>query len=374
VRIAARDITKFVSQQLIDKFDSSLKELELALMNLSELIEESDSFKDKVELSVRANALSQDVRDCRQAYEFLTVSDDKDFVYWIEMARKTDARIISAPLEVGKILDSGFYDRLKTLILCSATLSVAGDFAYYKQRLGLNLNSADRTFEKALDSPFNLKRNIGFYSAGFLPIPNAANFDKECSEVIYDLFDAVKVKGMVLFTAYKNIVSVVDSIGGRLLDNGFELFVQDGSQSPARLLSRFRSSTSGILFGTDSFWEGVDLPGEELQLLVIVKLPFSVPDKPWIKANLDRIDGKGGSSFIDFSLPEAVIKFRQGFGRLIRKKTDSGCVVVLDPRLSGKEYGKYFIKSVPPTLFTATSQNELTIAVKQFFELANKSK
>lgn len=370
--ISYNDITRFVPQLVIDKFDNSLKGLEMALMNLSELIEESDSLKDKLELSVRAKALSQDLRDCRQAYEFLTVSDNKDFVYWIEMARKTDARIVSAPLEVGKILDSGFYDRLKTLILCSATLSVAGDFSYYKQRLGLNLNSADRTFEKALDSPFNLKRNIGFYSAGFLPNPNAANFDKECAEVIYDLFATVKVKGMILFTAYKNIVSVVDSIGGRLLDSGFELFVQDGSQSPARLLSRFRGSTSGILFGTDSFWEGVDLPGEDLQLLVIVKLPFSVPDKPWIKANLDRIDARGGTSFMEFSLPEAVIKFRQGFGRLIRKKTDSGCVVVLDPRLSGKEYGKYFIKSVPPTLFTAANHNELTVAIKQFFEFSRQ--
>jgi ATP-dependent DNA helicase DinG len=372
--ISYTDITKFVAQHSIDKFDDSLKNLEIAMMNLSELFEESDSLKDKLELSVRAKALSQDLRDCRQSFEFLTVSDNKDFVYWIEMARKTEARLISAPLEVGKILDAGFYDRLKTLILCSATLSVAGDFSYYKKRLGLTLNAADRTFDRTLDSPFDLKKNIGFYSAGFLPNPNAANFDKECAEVIYDLFSAAKVKGMVLFTAYKTITSVVDSIGGRLLDNGFELFVQDGSQSPARLLSRFRASTSGIMFGTDSFWEGVDLPGEELQLLVIVKLPFSVPDKPWIKANLDRIDAGGGSSFMDFSLPEAVIKFRQGFGRLIRKKTDSGCVVVLDPRLSGKEYGKYFVKSVKPTLFTAANQNELTTAVRQFFDFNDKSK
>jgi predicted DnaQ family exonuclease/DinG family helicase len=372
--ISYTDITKFINRQLIDKFDASLKELESSLMSLSELFEEADTLKDKLELSVRAKALAQDLRDNRQAYEFLTISDDKDFVYWIELARKTDARLISAPLEVGKILDSGFYDRLKTLVLCSATLSVAGDFSYYKARLGLNLGANDRTFEKTLDSPFDLKRNIGFFSAGFLPNPNAANFDKESAEVIYDLFNASKVKGMVLFTAYKSISGVVDSIGGRLLDKGFELFVQDGSQSPTRLLSRYRSSTSGIIFGTDSFWEGVDLPGEELQLLIIVKLPFSVPDKPWIKANLDRIEAKGGSSFIDFSLPEAVIKFRQGFGRLIRKKTDSGCVVVLDPRLGGKEYGKYFVKSVPPTLMLAANQNELTAAVKQFLASANHTK
>jgi len=370
--ISYTDITRFVPQVIIDKFDNSLKNLETSLIDLSESIDEMDSLKDKLELSIRARALSQDLRDCRMAYEFLTAADSKDYVYWIEMARKTDAKIISAPLEIGKILDSGFYDRLKTLILCSATLSIAGDFSYYKQRLGLNLNSANRTFEKALDSPFDLKRNIGFYSAGFLPNPNAADFDKESAEVIYDLFNAVKVKGMILFTAYKNIISVVDLIGGRLLNSGFELFVQDGSQSPARLLSRFRNSTSGILFGADSFWEGVDLPGDELQLLVIVKLPFAVPDKPWIKANLDRIDSRGGISFMEFSLPEAVIRFRQGFGRLIRKKTDSGCVVVLDPRLSGKEYGRYFTKSVSPALFTAANRDELTTAVKRFFEISKQ--
>jgi predicted DnaQ family exonuclease/DinG family helicase len=364
--ISYTDITKFVSQQNIDKFAQSLKDLEFSLTNLAELFDEADSLKDKIELSVRAKALAQDLRDARLAYEFLSRADDTDFVYWIELDKKVDARLVSAPLEVGKILDAKFYDQLKTLILCSATLSVAGDFTYYKSRLGLNLKANDRTFEKALDSPFDLKRNIGFYSAGFLPNPNAANFDREAAEVIFGLFAATGVKGMVLFTAYKNITAVVDSVGGRLLEQGFELFVQDGSQSPSRLLNRYKNSPKGIIFGTDSFWEGVDLPGEELQLLVIVKLPFSVPDKPWVKANLDKIEAAGGSPFIEFSLPEAVIKFRQGFGRLIRKKTDSGCVVVLDPRLSGKEYGRYFAKSVSPDLQVFGNIDDLAKSVKEF--------
>jgi len=341
-------------------------------MDLAEMIEELDGLKEKTELSVRCKALAQDLRDKRTAFEFLTGCDDKEFVYWIEAARKAEAKMVSAPLEVGKIMDSKFYDQLKTLILCSATLSVAGDFGYYKSRLGINLSSSSRAFEKAFDSPFDLKRNIGFYSAAFLPPPNNADYDLKGAETIYSLFAAADVKGMVLFTSYKNIASIVDMIGDKLIRAGYELFVQDGSQSPSRLLSRYRLSPKGIIFGTDSFWEGVDLPGEELQLLVIVRLPFAVPDRPWTKANLDKIQSAGGNSFMEFSLPEAVIRFRQGFGRLIRKKTDSGCVVVLDSRLVNMKYGQIFTKSVQPTLYPCQSQEMLIEAVKGYLERNKK--
>ncbi len=369
--ISYSELDKLVPASLTEEFIQALRELESALDDLADLLDGFDGLKDKIELSIRARSLVTDIKERRQALEFLAAAADDDYVYWIEPVKKGEARLVCAPLEVGKLLDLKFYGQLKTLVLSSATLSVAGDFGFCKQRLGLDLDSADRTFEKAFDSPFDLKKNISFCGCAFLPPPTAADFDSKAGETILRLFDAARVNGMVLFTAYRNLLSVVDQVGQKMMQSGFELFVQDGSQSTSRLLARFHASKLGVLFGTDSFWEGVDLPGEELELLVIVRLPFAVPDRPWTKANLDRIQMAGGNPFMDYSLPEAVIKFRQGFGRLIRKKTDTGCVVVLDQRLVTREYGKVFAKSLVPPLKPCSSLNELVLTVKS--QLENKA-
>jgi Rad3-related DNA helicase len=357
--IRYNNLTEFISQELIDDSIIAVKSIETMLMDLAGEIEANDAIEDKDELAIRARAIAQDIQELRRSLEFLTYPDETDYVYWIELGPKRDARLLSSPLNVGKILDEKLYDQLKTLVLCSATLSVAGNFDFYKSRLGLDLSSRERVIEIALDSPFNLKKNIGFFEAGFMPAPNTKNFDKQAAETIYELFAATQVRGMVLFTSYRSITSVLDAIGERLIAKGFELFVQSNNMSPFQLLSRYRQSPRGIIFGTDSFWEGVDLPGEELELLIIVKLPFSVPDRPWIKANLERVEKAGGNPFMDFSLPEAIIKFRQGFGRLIRKKTDRGCVVSLDSRLSAKQYGRLFVMSVKPPLRVCPSLNSL---------------
>ena len=342
------DLRQFVPPELADECRGILANYESVLQDFAIELELCDDFKESDELAVRARALAQDLHALRQAFEFLVYPDDDDYVYWIDIGQKREAGLVSAPLEVGKILDERLYESLKTIIFCSATLSVAGDFSYYKKRLGLDLSASGRTCHLALDSPFDLVHRVGFFEAGFMAEPNSRSFEIHGAEAIYELFSTLPVRGMALFTSYRNITGVVNHIGQKLIESGFDLFVQDGTLSPFQLLSRFRRSPKGIIFGTDSFWEGVDLPGQELELLVIFKLPFAVPDRPWIKANLDKIKDDGGNPFMEFSLPEAVIKFRQGFGRLIRKKTDSGCVIVLDSRLSGKRYGRYFADSVKP--------------------------
>lgn len=372
--IRYHDLRQFVPAELADECLAILVEYESILLDFAIELELCDDFKDHNELSVRARALAQDLHELRQAFEFLVYPDDTNYVYWIEIGQKREAGLVSAPLEVGKILDEKLYESLKTIIFCSATLSVAGDFSYYRKRLGLDLGASERTCHLALDSPFDLEKRVGFFEAGYMPEPNAAEFESQGAEAIYELFRTISVRGMVLFTSYKNIAGVVNNIGGKLIESGFDLFVQDSNMSPFQLLSRFRRSPKGIIFGTDSFWEGVDLPGQELELLVIAKLPFSVPDRPWIKANLDKIKDDGGNPFLEFSLPEAVIKFRQGFGRLIRKNTDSGCVVVLDSRLSGKKYGRYFADSVKPKLHRHLELKTLVqAAAKHFKSMAAKS-
>ena len=370
--ISYTDIKQYVPQNLIDDCFLALKSLETQITELSENIDMLDEIEAGSELAIRGRAIGQDLHELRDSFGFLTYPDDRDYVYWIELTSRREARLVSAPLDVGKILNEKLYDNLKTVVLCSATLSVAGDFTYYKNRLGLNLNSAERTLSIALDSPFDLKRNIGFFEAGFMPPPNTKNFDVEAAETIYQLFSAIRVRGMVLFTSYKSIEAVLNAAGSRLIDKGFELFVQNNNMSPFQLLTRYRQSSRGIIFGTDSFWEGVDLPGEELELLILAKLPFSVPDRPWIKANLEKIQREGGNPFMDLSLPEAVIKFRQGFGRLIRKKTDKGCVISLDSRLTGKQYGRLFIMSVKPTLRVCPSMNSLVHSTSKYFKDSGK--
>jgi len=362
------DLTKYIDKDKIETGRLSLLKLESTLIDLSDELDFADSLDDKNQLVVRCRSLAQDLTELRSSYEFLVYPENNDYVYWIDLWKRREIKLISAPIEVGKLLDEQLYDHLKTLILSSATLSAASNFSFLKRRLGLDLSSSERTCELALGSPFDLDKNIGFFEAGFMPVPNSPEFNKSTAAVIGELFNAVRVKGMVLFTSYKSITSVVSNVGQKLLSQGFELFVQDNSLSPFQLLSRYRQSSKGIIFGTDSFWEGVDLPGAELELLIIVKLPFAVPDRPWIKANLDKIEADGGNSFIEFSLPEAVIKFRQGFGRLIRKKSDRGCVVMLDSRLSGKKYGRYFSASVKPQLQYCRNLESLIDGVKQHFD------
>jgi predicted DnaQ family exonuclease/DinG family helicase len=359
-------LTDFIDQELIEQAALSIKKLQQALMNFGEDIEYFDDLKDKSHLAARCRALAEDLAELRGNFEFLVYPSEKDYVYWLEFWRKREVKLVSSPLEVGEILDKNFYDHLKTLILCSATLSVAGDFSFYRKRLGLDLASRERTMDLALDSPFDLENKVGFFEAGYILSPNSKAFSRQAALTIKELFAASDVKGMVLFTSYKSIIAVVSDIGSQLIDHGYELFVQDSNLSPFQLLGRYRRSLKGIIFGTDSFWEGVDLPGEDLELLIIAKLPFSVPDRPWIKANLEKIEREGGNPFMEFSLPEAVIKFRQGFGRLIRKKTDHGCVVVLDSRLSGKQYGRYFSQSVRPALQHCQSPAELIAGAKKY--------
>jgi len=358
------ELKRLVPEELLGTCDNGLKDFESRLLRLVDEIETLDSLEEKAYLAARGRALAQDLADLRREFEFLVYPDTDRYVFWIDVSKRTEPKLVSAPLEVGKLLDENLYDRFKTIVLSSATLSIAGEFSFIKSRMGLNLSSAGRTTELALDSPFDLEKNVSFLEAGFIPSPLSENHLDQVADTILQMFSEIDVKGMVLFTSYRSITAVVTAVGEALIKAGYELFVQDSDLSPFQLLTRYRQSPKAIIFGTDSFWEGVDLPGAELELLVIAKLPFSVPERPWIKANLEKIEAQGGNPFQEYSLPEAVIRFRQGFGRLIRKKTDRGCVVVLDSRLSAKQYGTYFVRSVRPKLKRCLNMRELINTVK----------
>ncbi len=341
------------------------------LDKLISIIRDSEDLDKKRETVVRLEAFAGDLMKIREMASDLLYVNDPEYVYWIDIPSSSRylPSIHSAPLEVGKLLDQKFYDYLKTAVFTSATLAVKGEFDYYLERLGLDLGSKERTITSLLDSPFDIDSKVAVISTGYLPTPKHPEFESKAFEVVEDILTLGVKKAMVLFTSYNSLKSAVECLSKPLESADVDLFYQRGSYNAERILRRFKRSKRGVLFGTNTFWEGVDLPGDLLELLILFKLPFTVPDQPWFKANLERIEADGRSSFARLSLPDAVVKFRQGFGRLIRTAEDRGCVVVLDSRVEKSSYGSFFTRSVQGAKFRSKSPEETVKIIKNWLHV-----
>jgi ATP-dependent DNA helicase DinG len=354
-------------EELITAFDK----LSGRLDDLIDSVREYDELPEKREKVVRLEAFAGDLKSFRDKAFRLMYLEDAHNVYWIEtpFSARFAPSIVSAPLEVGKLLNERFYDYIKTGILTSATLAVKGDFAYFLERLGLHLGSKDRTVSLLLESPFDLDSEVAVITAGFLPSPKSREFEYSAIEALKLILTGGARKSLVLFTSHSSLGNAADQLNESLKSAGIELFRQRGTYNSEAILNRFKSSDMAVLFGTDTFWEGVDLPGPLLELLVLFKLPFTVPDRPWFKANLEKIESDGQSSFASLSLPDAVVRFRQGFGRLIRTADDRGCVVILDSRVDKTSFGPAFIKSVRGTKFRPTTALEMAGVIREWLKL-----
>ena len=305
---------------------------------------------------------------------FIDWEEDSDSVYWIEKKRLPPknpgeeavyyVQFNKTPLSISQLMVSGVFEPMDSVVCTSATLGIGNSFSFWMNRTGAGFVEEDRLDTGCFQSPFPYDRNMIFAvpSDAVSAVGNASLFQEYVENALPKLIQSAGGRTLVLFTSYDSLKSALS-----LRRMGYDLLKQ-GDDDRFRLLEQFKNDTSSVLFATDSFWEGVDVPGESLSQVIIVKLPFQVPTDPVFAARCEQIDKKGGTSFFELSVPQAVIKFRQGFGRLIRRGDDRGVVVVLDRRIVEKSYGRTFTNSVPKTRRMFNPLNDILAATEAFFE------
>lgn len=322
------------------------------------------------ELSEQLERFGKDLQNANDRMELMSASQrlaslagnlnqwlnqsETDSVYWIEkmqtksMLSKGQVRLTmrSSPIDISSHLKRELFGKVKTVIMTSATLSTGKQtgFGFFQKRVG-----ADNAKSLQVGSPFDYERLAKLEIVADLPDPSVEKQAYE-SKILPTLRHYISLNdghAFILFTSYDMLRKVCDSLTPWMESKGLKIYSQASGVPRNQLLDEFKANPKGVLFGAESFWQGVDVPGDALKLVVISKLPFSVPDHPLLEAKLEDIRKKGGNPFRDYQLPEAVIKFKQGFGRLVRTATDKGVVLVTDPRLLSKSYGKLFIESLP---------------------------
>lgn len=306
------------------------------------------------------NALAQRLNMYATSIESFTVEKiAMNKVRWIEtqaLKLMINITLVDAQLDIAKTLAECLFSKFATVILCSATLTTDNGFNFIRNRLGLipeyMKNRAIK--ENVYHSPFNFSNQALFLIPTDIPAPSDPQFISVASEKILAALIASRGNAFVLFTSYTMLKTCFDILEKRLRENGCHPLKQ-GDDDRLLLLKKFKTIDRSVLFGTDSFWEGVDVAGEALRCVVIVKLPFKVPTDPLIQARSEVIAAQGGDPFMEYSLPQAIVKFKQGIGRLIRNQRDRGCIVCLDNRITTKRYGQHFLNSLPkcPQVFVA---------------------
>jgi DNA polymerase-3 subunit epsilon/ATP-dependent DNA helicase DinG len=304
------------------------------------LHERVDSLDEAEDVLGELSNLLRRLSEAQNALHALVSNPDPQFVYWLEMRQNGEHLFANiAPLRVGPLLEQHLWHEKSSIILTSATLTTYGRFDYLRNTL-----SADEADELLLGSPFDYENAALIYIPNDIPEPHTPSYQSQVERAIVQSCLSSGGRTLVLFTSYAQLRKTSQAIAPILARHDILTYEQGEGASPTALLESFKSSERAVLLGTRSFWEGVDVPGQALSVVMIVKLPFDVPNDPLIEARAEIYE----NPFEEYHLPEAVLKFRQGFGRLIRSASDRGVVVILDRRILSKKYGRLFLESLPP--------------------------
>lgn len=358
--------TRYRAQQFFNELDSWLDEnpggngrvntpelvpnvLSPAMAKLASLVKSAGDKFEEEGTRQDFHSLSDRIFLMADSIEAWRAQKMEETVYWIESTQQRGpyrrVKLIATPIEVGPVLREELFQKVDSVILTSATLSSSPQqgFEFYKDRVGLM-----RSDERMVGSPFNYKDNVKLVLVKGMPDPGQRReYDQAVADMIKRYVEQTQGHAFVLFTSYEMLRNCASRLSRWLSQNGYTLFSQSDGMPRGQMVQKFKQTPGAVLFGTDSFWQGVDVPGDALQNVIITKLPFSVPDHPLLQARLHQIKERGGQPFSEYQLPEAIIKLRQGFGRLIRGHSDKGMVVILDPRMQTRGYGKAFLKSLP---------------------------
>lgn len=336
-RVYEKDIESNILKPELDNLLKNLRALRMACQNESQ----ADELNEYILKFTEFNYVIEDFLKQKKN------ENDDEFVYWVELSSiKPDSNvsICSSPIDVSDFFRNNIFRPGNTTIFTSATLTVNNNFDYFKVRLG-----GENATELKLESPFDFYNQVKIYIPENLISPMKENnslYKNNLKEWIQYFVNYSGGKALVLFTNSSLLREIGNELKSVFEKDGIELLMQGSGVSRSNLLNKFKKDLNSVLFGLDSFWMGVDVPGESLSNLIITRLPFQVPTHPVVQAKMEYIEKHGGNSFLEYSLPEAILKFRQGVGRLIRHKTDKGIIVILDSRIIHKQYGKYFLNSI----------------------------
>ena len=361
-----------ILQKQAKPFLNALQSCTDELAKLNQLFDNAEHYigDEAVSLAVDINAQTNRLLEMGEKFKQVLFNDDESLVRWLELKESrwgNIVRLYNAPLNISALMQKAVFNAFPTVVMTSATLAVGKSFDFLEERLGLRGVHEDRRVAVKLDSPFDYDRQVLVAIPTDIPAPTEGGYAAELKKLLSRTLDISQGRAFILFTAYGLLNQVYNQLAPELSAKGL-LVLKQGGENRHRLLERFKAQVGSVLFGTDSFWQGVDVHGEALECVIMPRLPFRVPTEPLIEARVEAIDKAGGNSFMEFSVPQAVIKFKQGFGRLIRRKSDFGVIAIFDNRIATKFYGKIFMESLPECRIAAGATEEVFAEMIKFYK------